>query len=70
MTNQQRRSRIADEQARIEEAEQALASAITTLKVAARADKVTVNQAVREALDRLSEARAILIALEAASAGN
>lgn len=57
---------IAAARARIEGAERALGAAIATAEGGRRADKVTVNAAVGEALKQLRDAKSALDSLESA----
>lgn len=68
MMNTRISSDIAAAKSRIIEAELALGAAISITEGGPRADKVTINSAVGEALKRLKDAVAILDALEISDA--
>ncbi len=57
---------ISAAKSRIEDAEHALEAAIATSEGGTRADKMTINLAVGEALQQLKDAKSILDALEIA----
>lgn len=68
-TRRARTAKLSVAQQRIDDAERSLVAAIATLESETRANKITVTAAVREALQQLSDARAILHALEVSDTG-
>jgi hypothetical protein len=66
MKTKQIHTRISEAKARIDEAERVLEAALAATEGGQRADKVTVNVAVGEALHQLKDATTILGALQLA----
>lgn len=62
--NKEISTEISSAKARIDEAELALQAAIAAMESGQRANKMTVSEAVGEALQRLHDAHAILVRLE------